>query len=311
MKTLSKDAFEHAAKAIKTQARPLERALFSYHFEGADAQPVLAELAHYLNPDGGFGKALEADVRTPSSSALATGHALTLLKELDCPADHPMVKEAVHYLRQTLDEETMVWRVVPPDTNHHPHAPWWHDEDGSLARTFDDFLIIPRAQIVALLYHYSNLVPSKWLKALGERTAAEAHAFQGERLGGDGIVYLLQLAAAEGLPEKEREMIVDRVMEAAAKEVTRDPAAWDSYCVHPLKLAPRPDSMLAEMLWEDVQVNLDYLIETQTETGSWEPNWNWSGSYPDVWPLAKKEWGGHIALENLLILQAYDRLAGE
>ena len=92
--------------------------------------------------------------------------------------------------------------------------------------------------------------------------------------------------------------------------IERDPAAWASYSVHPLKVAPRPDSMLAEMLWDDIQVNLDYLIETQTEMGSWEPNWTWGDLYPDVWPLAKKEWSGHITLENLLTLRAYGRIAG-
>ncbi|MBN2500522.1 MAG: hypothetical protein JXB38_07100 [Anaerolineales bacterium] len=310
MKTLSKEAFKRAANYINTQARPLERALFSYHFEDGDSQLVLAELAHFLNQDGGFGKAFEPDMRSPSSSALATGHALTLLKELDCPADHPMVKEVVHFLRETLDEETLVWRIVPQDVNQYPHAPWWHDEDGSLARTFDDFVINPRAQILSLLYHYNNVVPSKWLKTLSAHTVAAAQNFQGERLGGEGIIYLLQLAKVEDLPEADKEIITERVMKAVGKEIARDPAAWASYSVNPLKLAPRPDSILAEMLWEDIQVNLDYVIETQTDAGSWEPNWTWGDLYPDVWPLAKKEWSGHITLENLLTLRAYGRIAG-
>ena len=54
-----------------------------------------------------------------------------------------MVRKAVAYLITTYDNEAQVWRAVSPDTNSFPHAPWWHDEGGSLARLFDDFRIIP------------------------------------------------------------------------------------------------------------------------------------------------------------------------
>ncbi len=101
MKQLSPAAFERARDSIKTQARPLDRSLFEYRFEQAPTESVLAELAHFQNGDGGFGHGLEPDVRTPASSALATGIGLRLLKELGCPADHPMVRRAVEFLLAT------------------------------------------------------------------------------------------------------------------------------------------------------------------------------------------------------------------
>jgi len=170
VKQLCHDAFNRARRFLKTQDRPLDHVLFEHRFEAAPAERVQDELARYQNADGGFGHALEPDVCTPSSSALATGIGLTLIKELECPPEHAMVTAAVRFLRQTFDEEVQVWRVISHDANNYPHAPWWHDEDGSLARTFDDFLIIPRAQIVGLRHDYAALVPADWFDAITEAT---------------------------------------------------------------------------------------------------------------------------------------------
>lgn len=176
MKTLSRDAFDRARAFLKTQARLLDRALFEHRFEAASAERVLAELAHYQNDDGGFGHALEPNVRTPSSSALATGIGLTILKELECPPEHAMVADVVRFLRETFDEESQTWRVIPHDANDYPHAPWWHDEDGGLARTFDDFLVIPRAQIVRLLHNVGKLDPNFLARVVTEDEKAPARS---------------------------------------------------------------------------------------------------------------------------------------
>ena len=80
MKQLSPEAFCRARHFLKAEARPLDRALFEHRFEKAPAQVVLNALDAYQNEDGGFGRALEADLRTPTSSALATGHGLSRSK---------------------------------------------------------------------------------------------------------------------------------------------------------------------------------------------------------------------------------------
>ena len=72
MKTLTKDGFDRAKNFIQTQGRPLEQALFKLEFENGSVDDVLIQLGEYQNPDGGFGNALEPDVRTPTSSALRT-----------------------------------------------------------------------------------------------------------------------------------------------------------------------------------------------------------------------------------------------
>ncbi len=310
MKHLTRDAFNRARDFIKTQARPLDRALFEHRFEDAPAERVAAALSRYQNADGGFGHALEPDVRTPHSSALATGHGLTLLKELGVSPAHPMAAQAIVYLHDTFDEEKQVWRVIPPEANDAPHAPWWHDDDGSLAQTFDDFLIVPRAQIVGLLHHYAPLVPQEWLDAVTETTIASIETLDAEAFGGGGdtLRYALDLAETAALPAAYRDRLTPHLRAVADEIVCRDPAAWSGYCPTPLMIAPTPDCIVADVFHDDLQAYLDYVIAHQTEAGSWEPTWTWGDAYPDAWAQAKLEWRGHRTLETLTSLHAFGRL---
>ncbi len=311
MKKLSKIRFEEARDYIQIQGRPLEKARFNLEFEGDPVDDVLTQLAKFQNPDGGFGNALEPDLRTPVSSALATEIGLRTLAELNTPADHPMVKSAVQYLLDTYDPDTQVWRVIPENASDHPHAPWWQDSlERSLAETFDKYLIIPRAGILALLYHYAELVPADWLATVTTvamttiQTMTDAQ-FDG---GGDTLGYTQHLAAAPNLPAEFRAYLVPRIKTIAAQNVERDPAKWTEYCAPPLKFAPNPDSIAADALADCIPTQLDYLIETQTPAGYWDVNWTWGDFYPEVWPQARQEWRGDLTLANLLTLRAYGRL---
>ncbi len=283
--------------------------MFEYRFEGSSAESVIAELAHFQNEDGGFGRALEPDLRTPSSSALATGIGLRTLEELQCPADHPMTRRAVQYLLSTFDHRAGVWLVAPHDTNSYPHAGWWHDEDGSLSRLFDGFRIIPRAEIVGLLHGFSTLVPVDWLDDVTENTVRDIEATESLGTGGgDDIVYALSLAETEELPPDFKRRLVKRVRTAVPAVVSRDPQEWDSYCITPLKVAPSPHSIVADLLWDDLQAHMDHQIDHQTPEGTWDPVWTWGEFYPEVWEQARIEWRGHLTLNTLTTLRAFGRI---
>ena len=144
MKQLSRQAFSRASQFINTKARPLEQARFNYHFKDCPAKEVAIELSEFQKSSGGFGLDLEPDLRSPSSSPLASAIGLQILSELGYSSDFNMVRNCVSYLLDTYDEEIMTWRPTPRDSNEYPHAPWWHDEDNSLFETFDGFRIIPR-----------------------------------------------------------------------------------------------------------------------------------------------------------------------
>jgi len=308
MKELSREAFARARQFLMTQSRPLERELFRHRFEGATMEGVLDELARFQNEDGGFGRALEPDSRTPSSSALATGIGLRMLRELECIADHPMVRKAVAFVITTYDEEVQGWRAVSPDTNSFPHAPWWHDEDGSLAQLFDRFRIIPRALIVGSLHHFSRHVLPGWLDEMTEETVRyiEMVELLGEG-GGSDLQYAISLAEAKNLPQHYAKRLEARIREAIPTVVVRDPTQWDSYCITPLRIVSSPQSLGANLIHDELQRHLDYQITRQTPEGSWRPTWSWGETYPEVWAKVELEWRGHLTLEALTQLHAFAR----
>lgn len=310
MSKLTKQQFMRARDFLRVQARPFDKASFELEFEAGSVEVVLAELRKFQNPDGGFGQALEPDVRTPTSSTLCTEMGLRYLAERGIRAGHPMVDSAVKYLLDRFDATTRVWRVLPADANDYPHAPWWHDEGGALARTFDEFRVIPRAGILASLHHYAKLVPPEWLAVVTEWTVADIEALETQQFGGGGdtLVYALRLAQAPGLAPSLQSRLRSRLRPAADAVVARDPQSWSGYAAPPLKLAPTPSSPLADLLKADLQIYLDYLIEQQTPEGSWEPTWSWGESYPEAWVQAKQEWRGLLTLDTLLALRAFGRI---
>jgi hypothetical protein len=309
MKTLNHDSYIRACQFLKSKARPIDRALFEHRFEGGSAEKVVSALVAYQNEDGGFGQALEPDLRSPSSSADASGIGLNILREIGFPSEAPMLQNAVHFLLATFNPETSTWRVAPQDVNQHPHAPWWHDEEGGLERNFDGYRVIPRAKIVALLHHYADLVPGNWLSNLTEQTVSDIETIDPLGSGGgDDLVYALSMAEEGAVPEAFRTRVMARLRAVVPEVVSLDPAEWDTYCISPLKIVHSPQSPVADLIWEAIQEHLNYQIDHQTPEGAWDPVWSWGDFYPQVWPQARVEWQGYLTLETLTTLKAFDRI---
>ncbi|MEW5660474.1 hypothetical protein ABGT92_34965, partial [Streptomyces cinereoruber] len=59
-----------AERFVWLTARVLEQRRFAYHFQRGGADQVETALTAYLNEDGGYGHALEPDLRGPVSQPL-------------------------------------------------------------------------------------------------------------------------------------------------------------------------------------------------------------------------------------------------
>ena len=82
MNKLSAERFSKARDFIVERARPLEKALYRFHFESGAKEDVVHEVRAYQNADGGFGHALESDLRTPESSVICTVRGVQLLTQI-------------------------------------------------------------------------------------------------------------------------------------------------------------------------------------------------------------------------------------
>ena len=125
---LTSAAFEVARHFIEERARPLEVARMGFFFDQGSRESVLAALQEYQNSDGGFGRALEPDLRVNDSSALCTTVAFQILRSIDATSDSDLVSRGMAYYLETADRDRGHWRIIPRTAQGHPHAPWWDQE---------------------------------------------------------------------------------------------------------------------------------------------------------------------------------------
>ena len=302
-KLLSKERFEAAQRMIESQARPLERARFRQAFEGGSAEAVFDALGEFQNADGGFGNALEPDLRSPASSALGTSIAFQILRGTPGEPDPALLNGAISYLLKTLDRETGHWRIIPPAANESPHAPWWNQEGREEA--FDAFSLNPSAELLGYLYEHEARVSVEVIDLVKEQVIS--HLLSQEKLEMHELLCCVRLMETMALPPDLRSILEEKMPQFIDAAVAYDPAEWEGYGLRPLQVIPGPDSPFLAGREAAVAANLDFEIASQQDDGSWGPPWSWGEAYPDDWALARREWMGVITLGQLLLLRNYDR----
>lgn len=310
MKRLSQPALQQTRTYLATAGRAMDQARFAFHFDGGRATDVLTILAAYQNEDGGFGHALEPDLRTSASSAVATQQGFNLLREVGATIDEALVQRAVAYLLATLDKTRLCWEIVPAAVDAAPHAPWW--DYAKIAESFAGFLANPRAALLGFLWEHQALVPPGLLDQLLAAQLAHLTA-QPTEAGIDmhELPCYVTLATTPQLPDQYRQQITSILRTALQGKVATDPSAFGGYQLLPLDVAPTPDALLATTVdWGAVDAHLDYLIESQLPDGSWPVPWSWDFVDAAAWTQAERDWKGFIAVNRLKMLAAYGRIEG-
>ncbi len=304
MLILSSENYEKARSFILTSARPLDQALFRMRFEDGPVEDVLAELAAFQNPDGGFGNGLESDLRLPASSVIATTVAMQTIRRLKLPGIHPMVDAAVNYLARSFDPGRGTWPGVPSDVNRYPHAPWW-EYDAARQASMAESLVNPSVEVVGYLTAYPDHVGRNFLENATAQALLNINRLPDPMGMHDFLCY--QRLAGE-LSGTRRQRIIDRLNKAILEVVCLEPNEWAGYVAQPLFLAGSPDSPFASLIADGLQANLDFRIENQNQDGSWSPNWSWYGMFPEAWAQAEQEWKGKLTLTTLECLRNFGRL---
>ncbi|WHT49030.1 hypothetical protein QNH10_04925 [Sporosarcina thermotolerans] len=159
----------------------------------------------------------------------------------------------------------------------------------------------PSAEMTGLLHRYNGLVPADLL----EKLTAYAVSYIDQLETGDFHELQCLVKLVRELPVEEAEKISSKVYEIAQESVTIDPEKWHGYCLLPLQVIPSPESFLYDEFKEIIPANIQHLLNTQTEDGSWKPAWEW-GRFEDIWEIAKMEWSGVLTLDNLRVLKAFE-----
>ncbi|GAA3295135.1 hypothetical protein GCM10020295_21490 [Streptomyces cinereospinus] len=100
----------------------LEQHLFAYHFLHGGADPVETALDAYRNQDGGYGHALEPDLRGPVSQPLHSAHALRVLDSIGrCGGQR--VERVCRYLTSVSGPDGAL-PSIRPSRRGYPTAPF-------------------------------------------------------------------------------------------------------------------------------------------------------------------------------------------
>ncbi|WP_327304231.1 hypothetical protein OG730_11940 [Streptomyces sp. NBC_01298] len=293
-------ALARAERFIWLTARVLEQRRFAFHFLGADADPVDTALGAYLGGDGGYGHALDPDLRGPLSHPLHTAHALRVLDGLGRCAGQRIERLCAHLTRVSTPDGALP--ATAPGSGGYPAAPYHplHDDPpGDLLAT---------GPVVGILHR--NRVWHAWLfratDFCWDRVENLRHWHPYEVRGAvaflDGVPDRARAAAAADrlgrLVREQRLVVLDRAPDPAADPVPREH-------LYPYDFARRPES-LARGWFTDAELygSLRFLAGLQQPDGGWPAGRGaWApGSSLERRPIA--------TLEALLTLRAYGRLAG-
>jgi hypothetical protein len=267
---------------LYANARVLERRRFDHLFDGGPAQPVLDALRAHRNLDGGFGHAIEPDMRAPVSQPVGIHTVMEILHEIGAH-DDPMIGPAADWLTSVTRDDGGIPFMLETDA---PHAPWWRYSDAS-----------SHTQTAANAAALHNLgLSHPWLARADEFLFARIAQLDVSRVTEDiGLGYdlLFSVHFLDAHPDAAR---AEAALEALAPLPT---AEHGSERPSALDLSPVPGSRTRRLV--DVERDLDALERAQDDDGGWHVSW------PDWNPAASIEWRGVATLNALKTLRANGR----
>lgn len=293
-----------AEQFVWLTARVLEQRLFAYHFLHGAPDAVEAALDAYRGEDGGYGHALEPDLRGPVSQPLHTVHALRVLDAIGRCAGQ-RVERVCRYLTSVSTPDGAL-PAVRPGQRGYPTAPFVPVVDDPPSE------LLATGPVVGLLHR--NEVWHAWLFRATDfcwravESLEKSHPYEVEAA----------VAFLDSAPDRPRaEAAADRLGRLVREQrlAALDPDDLGAYPVapgyapgehhFPHDFAKSPAS-LARAWFTDGEMarSLDHLAAEQREDGGWPVRWRQWAAAPTL------EARPMVTIEALRTLRAYGRFVG-
>ncbi|MDD3957757.1 MAG: hypothetical protein PHW40_00080 [Candidatus Izemoplasmatales bacterium] len=289
--------FERGAAFIKKFARPLELAMYQYHFANGSKSAVIRELRKFQNPDGGFAHALEPDNWNPESNPIATNDAIKILYHLDALDEATdMMRGVIRYLKShhAFDEENRQWRFQIESNKDYPHAIWWEVEKDGL------FEYNPTVALAAIMIcygggddYYKQIVREAMTylvtaKPIGDTMKCYMLAY--EIFKNKGIDDVLDLSEMHALIQGKLEAVI------CADESQYGVA----YVYIPSDFFLRSDSsFISRKMMPLIEMELSIHSRILKPDGGFAITWQWYTEY-DEFHHAEMIWRARITLDRLV-----------
>lgn len=309
IKMLDKNDFIEIQSWITRNARPLEYALWKFHFEGGSVDDVLMALVAFQNDDGGFGHTLEPDNWNPESTPVSTEFALNILRQINFyDITHPIYEGIFRYLENTRCQGQGGWFFTVPQNNLYPHAIWWtyNEEENN-----ENQNIGITASISGFILRHTNPNTKLYDKTL-EYTRMLFDKMKSEDKYGDmgllGYCSLYDDLKESGLHnrfdlgflEEKTRMLIEKHFHEYV---------WTNHLDMSVVL-PTPFIYYYKGKEQAVSDAIDELIEMRPKKGVWGIPWQWydNGLYVREFAISENWWKSFKAIEKLLFIKAYGRL---
>lgn len=305
--TMAGTPLSRAERFIWLTARVLEQRRFAYHFLGGSADTVEAALAAYANEDGGYGHALEPDVRGPVSQPLHVAHALRVLDSIG-RCGGLRVERVCRYLTEVSTHDGAL-PAIHPSVRGYPVAPFVpvvDDPPSSLLATGPVVGLLHRNQVWhAWLFRATDFC---WTAVDAIAASQQSHPYEIEAAVAflDGVPDRARAEAAAdrlGRLVREQRLAVLEPEKAADYPVAPGYAPGEHHFPH--DYARVPDSLARRWFTdEEMDRSLDHLAAEQRQDGGWPINWRqWA-------PGVALEARPMVTIEALRTLRAHGRPIG-
>lgn len=276
-----------AIQYVYANARLLDRRRLERVLGGATAEAVIDALRPYQNLDGGFGHALEPDMRAPGSEPACTLFALETLVETGLTR-HPMFDAAAAWLAAAAGPDGTLPQMMATGAGY-PHAPFIHPGGPT-------FLTFALAGVL-----WSTDVRTAWLDVATAwcwqelETIEQPHTYT--------VVFALRFL--DHVPDADRAI---RVVERFRPLLQQDgsmpvPGGIEGEAVTPLTLSPQPGTRSRQLFTTaQIAADLDRLEREQFDDGGWDFGFlHWSDGQA-------LDWRGSFTVSNLLHLHKHNRI---
>jgi hypothetical protein len=275
-------------------ARVLDRRRFQLLTGDAYPSAVLAALDAYRNPDGGYGWALEADLRSTESQPGAALHAFEVLDDI-APATAPQAVTLCDWLASvSLSDAGLPFAL--PITDAAGCSPWWTQADPTTSSLHITAAVTAAAHRVAV--HDPAVAKHPWLaEATGYCLAAiqgitdAPHALE--------LAFAMQFLDAVHETHPEAAALLDRLAQhIPASGLLHVEGGTEEEAMRPLDFAPIPDRPVRALFSQGViSAELQRLSDQQQDDGGWTVDFASSS------PAAALEWRGYMTVRAVSILQ--------
>jgi hypothetical protein len=276
-----------AERFIWSAARLVDRHRYSMLFANGATGAVVEALCGYRNPDGGFGHALEPDLRCPDSQPAPTLYALEILNEAGA-AHGDLARGARSWVARIAAPDGGIPSVLAGFEDY-PHAPWFQPEPGSFL-TF----------ALAATLHAGGVTDDAWLDLASNWCWRSIEATELPR------GYWLKFACAflDAVPDQQRASVAIASLATRIDTSANVPVGGvEGEALRPLDVSPLPGNRSRLLFGEDqIEAHLDAVESGQQRDGGWMFDWRaWS-------PAQTTDWRGSVTLRALLWLRDNGRL---